>query len=100
MKSIHPTIMENMENSLVKYMPHTSICESHNASISAMLNLFHNIRSASVVFLCHTKRLHVHRKLSPICGCEERIGAQREHHDTSIVAAAVGEKAHLGMKRR
>jgi len=30
---------------LVKHMPHISIRESHNGSISAMLNSFHNIVS-------------------------------------------------------
>jgi len=43
--AIHPTIMENTENMLVKCVPHISICESHNASISAMSNSFHNIVS-------------------------------------------------------
>ena len=40
--AIHPAITENMENVLVKRTPHISIRESHNASISAMSNSFHN----------------------------------------------------------
>jgi len=44
--AIHPAITENMEAILVKHMPHTgSIRESHNASISALSNSFHNIVS-------------------------------------------------------
>ena len=43
--AIHPAVMENMENILVKRAPHISIFESHNASISAISNLFHNIAS-------------------------------------------------------
>ena len=35
----------NTENILVKRAPHISIRESHDASISAMLNSFHNIVS-------------------------------------------------------
>ena len=33
-------------------------------------------------------------------GCEESKGVQRLHPDASTAAAAVGEKAHLGMKGR
>ena len=36
--AIHPAIMENTENMLVKRVPHISIRESHNTSISAMSN--------------------------------------------------------------
>jgi len=43
--AIHLAIMENTENTLVKRVPHTLIRESHNASISAMSNSFHNIIS-------------------------------------------------------
>jgi len=43
--AIYPAITENMEYMLVKRAPHISIRESHNASISAMLNSFHNIVS-------------------------------------------------------
>ena len=35
--AIHPAITKNMENILVKRVPHISICESHYTSISAML---------------------------------------------------------------
>jgi len=38
--AIHPVIMENMEDSLMKRVPHISMCKSYNASISAMLNYF------------------------------------------------------------
>jgi len=56
--AIHPAIMENMKDSLVKCTPHILMRESHNASISAMLNSFHNItavRSVSAIFLSHTE---------------------------------------------
>ena len=55
------------ENSLVKCVPHILIPESHNASISAMLNLFitwNSMRSTSVIFI-------------PIRSYEERMKAQR-----------------------
>jgi len=39
--AIHPVITENMENMLVEHIPHISICESHNALISAMSDSFH-----------------------------------------------------------
>ena len=41
--AIHPALTENTENMLVKHVPHISIRESRNASISAMSNSFHNI---------------------------------------------------------
>ena len=43
--AIHQALTENMDNMLVKHVPHILILESHNASISAMSNLFHNIVS-------------------------------------------------------
>jgi len=46
--AIHPAITENTENTLVKCTPHPiaiAIHESHNTSISAMSNSFHNIVS-------------------------------------------------------
>ena len=42
---IHPVIMENTEDLLVKLTPHTSVCESQNISILAMLNSLCNIKS-------------------------------------------------------
>ena len=42
--AIHLAIMENMENSLMKYAPHILIRDSHYP-ISALLNSFHNIIS-------------------------------------------------------
>ena len=52
--------MENTENLLVKRAPHILMRESHNASISAMSNSFHSIiavRSASAIFVSHTKAI-------------------------------------------
>ena len=43
--AIHPAIMENTENLLVKHTPHTSTREIHLGLISAMSSLFHNIIS-------------------------------------------------------
>jgi len=43
--AIHLAIMENTENRLVKHVPDISIRESHNASISAMVNSFYIIVS-------------------------------------------------------
>ena len=39
--AIHPAIMNNTEDSLVKCAPHILICESYNSLISAVLNSFH-----------------------------------------------------------
>jgi len=50
---IHPTIMENTEDSLVKGMPHISVDESHNTLISAISTLIHStiaVRSVSAIF--------------------------------------------------
>jgi len=44
----HPTITENMEDIFMKCAPHILVCESHNDSISAMSNSFHNIISCEV----------------------------------------------------
>ena len=43
---IHTAITKCTENMLVKCAPHTSMRESYNTSISAMLNPFHNIISS------------------------------------------------------
>ena len=40
--AIHPAITENVEDLLMKFMSNISICESHNTTIPAMSNLFHN----------------------------------------------------------
>jgi len=48
----------NTEDSLVKRAPHISMHESHTASISALLNSFHNItavRSVSAIFVSRTE---------------------------------------------
>ena len=42
---IHSAATENTEDSLVKCTPYISICESHNTSISEVLNSFYNILS-------------------------------------------------------
>ena len=49
-----------MEDSLVKRVPHISMQENHNASISAMSNLFHNIIalwSVSAIFVSCTEAI-------------------------------------------
>jgi len=43
----------SMKNSLEKRAPHISIWESHNASISAMTNSFHNIVNKEWCEKCH-----------------------------------------------
>jgi len=53
-------ITENMKDSLVKRVPHILMHESHNVSISAMSNSFHNItavRSVSVIFVSCTEAI-------------------------------------------
>ena len=53
-------------------------------------------------FCLALKPLRVYLKLSPytVVKKEREIkGVQRQYHDASIVAAAVGEQAHLVMKR-
>ena len=79
--AIHPVITENTEDTLMKCVP---ISQCVKASISAMCNSFHNIRAVECVkrlcnikILCLTlKPLCANCKLSPICSCEERMGAQ------------------------
>ena len=48
--AIHPAITENMKNMLMKHVAHISIHKSHNASISAMSNLFQNMASKVSAF--------------------------------------------------
>ena len=76
--AIHPDIMENTGNSLVKWAPHIWIRENYNISISAVLSLFYNqgiVWEVPLWTLCFTlKSLCVYHKSSPTCGCEERIG--------------------------
>jgi len=58
--AIHPAVTESMKDSLVKRPPHILMCESHNASISAMLNSFHSIItviSVSVIFVPRTEAI-------------------------------------------
>ena len=58
--AIHPAIMKNMEDSLVKRGTRISISESHNVSISAMSNSFHTItavRSVSAMFMSCTEAI-------------------------------------------
>ena len=50
--AIHSAITENTENLLVKCAPHTSMSKSHDASISAMSNLFHSIISEELCKKC------------------------------------------------
>ena len=57
---VHPGILENTEDSLIKHAPYIVIYENHNASISAMLDSFHNIiavRSVSAIFMPRTKAI-------------------------------------------
>ena len=68
--AIHPVIMENTKN-ILKCVLHISIRESHNASISEMLNSFHNIVNKAWCEECLSdlclalKQLRVYRKSSP-----------------------------------
>jgi len=58
--AIHPAITENMKDLLVKCTLHISMCKSHSASISAMLNTFYNIlaiRSVLVIFISRTEAI-------------------------------------------
>jgi len=68
LQSIHP-IRENTEDSLLKYTPRISIQESHNVSISAMLNWFNKIiavRSVSAIFRSRAEAIRrYNHKLSP-----------------------------------
>ena len=76
--AIHPIIMENMENMLMKRVPLISMHESHNASISAMSNSFHNTvnkASASVIFMSRTETITCLLQIVTLRGCEERMGA-------------------------
>ena len=79
--AIHPAITENTEDSFVRQVPHISMCESHNALITAMLNLFHNniiaVRSVRRYLYLALKPLRTNHKSSPIRGCGERMEAQR-----------------------
>jgi len=75
--AIHSTITKNMKDLLVKRAPCISISESHNTSISAMPNSFHNIiavRSVSAIFM---RPLRANHKSSPIRSCEETMETQR-----------------------
>ena len=86
----------------MKLASHISLHKNHNALISVISNLFHSIiavRSVSAIFCLVLKPLHANHKLSPK-RCEKRMGAQRGSKVASTVGAAVGEKAHLGTKRR
>ena len=50
----------NTEDSLVRHAPHMSMHESHNASISAILNLIRNIIaviSVSAIFVSRTEAI-------------------------------------------
>ena len=59
--AIHSATRENAENSLLKYTLHISMCESHKAWISTMLNSSHfmrnSMRSVSEIFLLHTEAI-------------------------------------------
>ena len=58
--AIHPAITENTEDSLMKRAPLITMRESHNASISAMLNSFYYIiavGSISAIFMSHTEAI-------------------------------------------
>ena len=63
-----------MEDSLVKRAPHILMRESHNASISAMSNSFHNIIAVRSVLAIFVSCTETNCKSSPIHGCEERMG--------------------------
>ena len=60
------------------------------------------MRSTSQSLYLALKLLQAYRKSSPICSCEERMGAQRGTKVAprcSIAGAAVGEKVHFRTKR-
>ena len=76
---IHPAITENTENTLVKCATYLDT-RNHKASISAMLNSFHNIvtmRSASAIFMSRTEAITCLPQIITLRGCEERMGDQR-----------------------
>ena len=57
------------------------------------------MRSASVIFMPHTEAITCLSQIVTLVNNEwESKGVQSWHHDSSTVAAAVGEKAHLGTK--
>ena len=74
--AIHPTIKED---SLVKHGPHISMRESHNCNIKLiLLHYTVVIRSVSAIFVSFTEVIIcTNCESSPICSCEERMGAQK-----------------------
>ena len=65
--------------------------------------MFSRLCKIDAIAMKQLKPLCANLKLSPMHGCEERMGhkgVQRQRHDASAVAAAVGEKANLGTKQR
>jgi len=61
------------------------------------------MKSSSVIFMFYTEAIKCLLQIVTLCSCEERMGDQR---GTKValwykhcIAAAVGEKAHLGMKQ-
>jgi len=93
--AIHLAITENTENILMKRVPHISIRESHNASISAMLNSHIKQGIAQEVpqqSLCLVlKPLRVYRKSSPqivtLRSCEEKYGGSKGYKDSTLMQA-------------
>jgi len=54
----------------------------------------------SAIFMSRTEVITCLKQIVTLRGCEERMGDQWGTNDVTIVARAVAEKAHLGMKRR
>ena len=53
------------------------------------------MKSAAAIFMSRTEAI----TCLPLCGCEEKNGRSKGVQRKHPVAAAVGEKAHLGTKR-
>jgi len=97
--AIQPAIKENTVNMLVKRAPHMSIRESHNVSISAMLNSTYSSKQGIAREVPHRsfcpilKPFRVYHKSSLYTAVKkewEIKGVQRQHPDASTVAAVVG----------
>ena len=92
--AIHPAITENMENILVKCAPHILIRESHNASISAMSNSFHNICSKEGIArevpqqsLSCAEAITCLPQIVTLRGCEEKYGRSKGYKGSTLMQA-------------
>jgi len=74
----------------MKYAPHILICESHNASISAMPNSLHNIVSKGIareIFMSHTETITCLPQIITLRGCEEKYGRSKGYKDSTLMQA-------------